>query len=80
MRSFSQLLDGWSTTGTESLLRNIRTSEDVENLFSKLEKVADKDGYISLDGIKTTVKKMREYVGTLHKDPVLRANGLYVAK
>lgn len=80
MRSFTQLLEGWTTLDSESLMKNIRTAEDVDRLFSKLEAMADQDGYINLNGAKTTVQKMREYVGTLRRFDVIKANGLYAAR
>ncbi|MFH1210583.1 MAG: hypothetical protein V1645_01575 [archaeon] len=80
MRSFSQMLEACASDSNEALVKNLKTGGDVETLFSKLEKLADKEGMIQYAGVRTTIKRMREYVGTLHRDPVVRANGLYVAK
>jgi hypothetical protein len=80
MRSFTQVLERCMSDSNEALLKNLKTGIDVENLFSKIENLADEDGTIRYAGVRTSLKKMREYVGTLHRDPVIKANGLYVAK
>ncbi|MEM4245482.1 MAG: hypothetical protein QXR60_04745 [Candidatus Nanoarchaeia archaeon] len=84
MKSCTQLLNGWINNGKESLLRNIKTAEDVEALRPRLESMAQ-NGIIDLDGYRLDVDKamrmLREYIGKeLHSNyKVMRANGLYVA-
>lgn len=80
MKSFSQLLESYATPTDSALVRHIKTGCDVENLFSKLEEMADKDGRIKFGDTTTSIKKVREYIGTLRRHSVLIANGLYAAR
>ncbi len=84
MKSGTQLLNGWINHGKESLIRNIKTAEDVEALRPRLESIAQ-NGIIDLGGYRLDVDKamkiLREYIGKeLHSNyQVMKANGLYVA-
>lgn len=85
MKSFTQVLNGWSNDGKGLLLSHIKTAEDVENVFTKIKGMA-KDGVIEVEGMRLDVNRainmVREYIGReLHQRyDVMKANGLYVAQ